>query len=457
MRNNFSIKSILNKRSALMILLVSLVYAMIYVLNYIYPLFLDDWNYSFVFMESKRVSSLSDIFISQYNHYFAWGGRTVVHIICQALLMLDFFWICVLNAAAYVALLYVMYSIANKNNKVNPFVFFLCHVCVWFLQLAFCQTVLWKTGSANYLWGMLIVLLFIYPYYLYFRNRKYSDGVLKIILFFIIGIIGGWTNENIGIALIFYLLSSLFLYRREKMKLPGWAISGLAGAVIGCAAMLLAPGNYLRMNSVEQMIAEQGKTMSDIYVLNLKNFLKYFVQAILPLVVAYIAGLIIYIRQKREDLERDMVIKSSLLFLATGFIALFALMVSPASEKRAMFGIIILFIIPAIQIYANLDFSVKPLKILNIIMLIVLLLYYAVDYTWKYQTIHIASTAWKEREPIIQDYKNRGIDTITFTNRFQIHTKYGLQDLSDDPGDLVNKVCSRYYGFKWMKAEDSEK
>ncbi|NDV94134.1 hypothetical protein D0T84_04270 [Dysgonomonas sp. 521] len=429
---------------------------MIYILNYIYPLFLDDWTYNFVFMENERVSSLSDILVSQYNHYFTWGGRTVVHIICQALLLLDFFWICVLNAAAYVALLYVMYSIANKNNKVNPFVFFLCHVCVWFLQLAFCQTVLWKTGSANYLWGMLIVLLFMYPYYIYFRNREYSNGVLKVILFFIIGIIAGWTNENIGLALIFYILACLFLYRREKMKLPGWAISGLIGAILGCGAMLLAPGNYERLASVEQMVAEQGGTMLGTYLFNLKNLLKYSALTVLPLLMAYIAGLIIYKRQKQDNKERDMVIKSSLLFLATAFIALFALMASPASEKRAMFGIIVLFIIPALQIYANLDFSIKPLKVLNIIMLTVLLLYYAVDYTWKYQTIHIASTAWKEREPIIEDYKNRGVDTVTFTNRFQIHVKYGLQDLSDDPENLVNVVCSRYYGFKWMKAVDSD-
>ncbi len=449
-------RSILNRRSILMIFIVSLVFCMIYILNDIYPLFLDDWNYSFVVSENRRVESLSDVFISQYHHYFEWGGRAVVHIICQALLMLDFFWLCVLNAVAYVALLFVMYSIANKNNKVNPFVFLLCHICVWFLQLAFCQTVLWKTGSANYLWGMLIVLLFIYPYYLYFRNREYSDGIFKAVLFFITGIIAGWTNENIGIALIFYILASLFLYRREKMKLPKWAIFGLVGAIIGCGAMLLAPGNYIRLASVEQMVAEQGKTMSEEYFLNLKNLLIYSVQTVLPLITAYIAGIIIYIRQKEKSIERDTVLKSSLLFIITGFVALFALMASPTSEKRAMFGIIILFIIPAIMIYANLDLTIKPLNVLNIVMLIGLFSLYIVDYTWKYQTISIASTAWKEREPLIEEYKAKGIDTITFTNRFHIHTKYGLQDLSDDKDHLVNQVCARYYGFKWMKAVDKE-
>lgn len=456
MQNKISINSLLNKRSILMILIVSLVFCMVYILNDIYPLFLDDWNYSFVVSDTKRVGSLSDVFVSQYHHYFEWGGRAVVHTICQLLLMLDFFWICVLNAAAYVALLYVMYSIANKNNKVNPFVFLLCHICVWFFQLAFCQTVLWKTGSANYLWGMLIVLLFMYPYYAYFRNKDYSDNVLKIALFFIVGIIAGWTNENIGIALIFYIIGSLYLFKTEKQRLPKWAISGLIGAVIGCAAMLLAPGNYIRLASVEQMVAEQGKTMAEVYSANLKSLLISSAQTVLPLVVAYIAGVVIYLRQKKRDIERDIVLKSSLLFIVTGFVALFALMASPTSEKRALFGVVILFIIPAIQIYANLDLSLKPLKIVNIIMLVVLLLLYVVDYTWKYQTINIAATAWKEREPLIEEYKKQGIDTITFTNRFQIHTKYGLQDLSDSDDDLVNRVCSRYYGFRWMKAVDEE-
>lgn len=439
-----------------MISIVSLVFCMVYVLNDIYPLFLDDWNYSFVVSENKRVESLSDIFVSQYHHYFEWGGRAVVHTICQALLLLDFFWLCVLNTIAYVVLLYVMYSIANKNNKVNPFVFFLCHICVWFFQLAFCQTVLWKTGSANYLWGMLIVLLFIYPYYRYFRNKEYSDSILKMFLFFIAGIIAGWTNENIGIALIFYILASLFLYRKEKMKLPKWAIFGLAGAILGCGAMFLAPGNYVRLASVEQMVAEQGKTMAEVYVSNMENLLMYSAQTVLPLVIAYIAGIAIYIRQKKKDIEKDTVIKSSLLFIITGLVALFALMASPTSEKRAMFGLIILFIIPAVQIYANLDLRVKPLNVLNIVLLLCLFLFYIVDYTWKYQTINIASVAWKEREPLIEEYKRKGIDTITFTNKFQIHTKYGLQDLSDNKDDLVNQVCARYYDFKWMKAVDKE-
>lgn len=200
------------------------------------------------------------------------------------------------------------------------------------------------------------------------------------------------------------------------------------------------------------MLAMQGNTMSEQYIINMKEIFRYSLQSIFPLFFAYLLGLLIYKRQGK--MERS-VLWSSMLFVLTAFVALFALLLSSTSEKRALFGVIILFIVPTVMIYANLDFQRKYLKTLNIIMLSVLLIYYIIDYTWKYQTLKIASTAWSEREPLIREYKNKGIDTITFTNRYQIHTKYGLQDLDEKPGEPVNVVCAKYYGFKYMRAVDN--
>jgi len=454
MGNNSLYNSEIRIKWGWMIFFILLVYGMIFILNLNYPLFYDDWNYSFMYGSDQRIQSFSDIFHSQYEHYFGWGGRFVVHFICQALLMLDFFWICVINTLAYTLFIFLIYSIANKGKSLNPVVFLLCHLAVWFFQVAFCPTVLWKTGAANYLWGMLIVLLFIYPYYTYYRNKKSTDSVPRTILFLIAGVIAGWTNENVAIALCFYILVSIILYKIEKMKLPGWVISGFIGAIIGCLLMLAAPGNYVRLDVTEHMVALQGKTMGEVHISNIINLLKYSAQSVLPLVIAYIAGIVIYKRQNKAD--GNDIVKSSLLFVATGFVALFALMMSPASEQRAMFGIITLFIVPVVQVYANLDWKQKPMSVLNILMLSILILYYAVDYNWKYKTLKIVSTAWGEREPLIREYKAKGLDTITFTNRYQIHTKYGLQDLDEKSGEPINITCAKYYGFKWMRAVDEK-
>jgi hypothetical protein len=325
---------------------------------------------------------------------------------------------------------------------------------MWFFQISFCPAILWKTGAANYLWGMLIVLLFIYPYYIHYQNNRSANNIPKMVLFFIGGVIAGWTNENVAVALCFYIFISLFLYKREKMQLPGWAITGFTGAVTGCVLMLAAPGNYIRLAAIEHAVSLQGNTIGELHIFNLINLLKYSAQSVLPLIIAYIIGIVIYKRQNKVDDKR--IIKSSLLFLATGFVALFALMASFSSEKRAMFGIITLFIIPVVQIYANLDLKAKTLRTLNILMLGVLILYYAVDYSWKYKTLRIVSATWEERDIQIREYKAEGMDTITFTNHYQIHVKYGLQDLDEKPGEPVNTACAKYYGFKWMRAVDEE-
>ena len=166
------------------------VFVLIYILNSLYPLYADDWNYSFVHGETAtRIQSFSDIFTSQYNHYMTWGGRSVVHFIAETMLMTGFFWCCILNSLAFVFFVYVMYMIANRGNRPNPVLFFLFSLLIWFAQPAFFATILWKTGAANYLWGTLIILLFLYSYYAYYRSRKTNNSVPKAILFFLFGII----------------------------------------------------------------------------------------------------------------------------------------------------------------------------------------------------------------------------------------------------------------------------
>lgn len=448
---NQILHALFEKNRLLMGLIVSCVYIMIFILNHNYPLFLDDYVYSFIYLSDHRVESILDILKSQYIHYFAWGGRNVVHFICQFLLMIDFFWACVLNTTAYIVFIYIIYRIANKNKKLNPIIFFLIHACLWFLQPAFCQAVLWKTGSANYLWGALIVISFIYPYYSYYRNKNSSNNILKNILFFIAGIIAGWTNENVSIALIVYILGSIVLYRIERMDIPKWAIFGLLGAIIGCAVMVSAPGNYVRMFSITEYYKLRGTIMTELYIPNIKRLLLYSLTTILPLLTVYIVGCFIYNRQMKDKHGKEKVIRSSVLFILTGFIAFLGLLASPTSETRALFGTISLFIIPTVLIYANIDFKInRILQILNITILTAFFVLSLVDYNWKYKTLKIAADIWKDRLILIDEYKKKGIDTITFNNRIKAHPKYGIWDLNDS----INESCSKYYGFKSMKSID---
>ena len=78
-------KMLNNKKT---LLLFVFIYLFLFALNYLYPLsFGDDYVFSFVWqghsMEvpltegAVRITSWSDLFVSQCSHYITWGGRFV--------------------------------------------------------------------------------------------------------------------------------------------------------------------------------------------------------------------------------------------------------------------------------------------------------------------------------------------------------------------------------------------
>ncbi|MFV0418071.1 MAG: DUF6056 family protein [Dysgonomonas sp.] len=149
------------KSKILLTLIALTIFVIIYVFNTLYPLYSDDWIYSFRFENSfldlshslVSISDLSDIFESQYNHYYSWGGRSVVHFIDQILLWInptlaDFF-----NSIAYIGFIYIIYRISNSDKDRSIGVFILVACLSWLCMPQLVSNVFWITGSANYLWG----------------------------------------------------------------------------------------------------------------------------------------------------------------------------------------------------------------------------------------------------------------------------------------------------------------
>ncbi|MDR1717287.1 MAG: DUF6056 family protein [Prevotella sp.] len=431
-----------------MALVVFLIFTLVYALNRLFPLFSDDWDYSFVFKTNVRVENLSDLFWSQYNHYFTWGGRSVVHMIAQAMLMLDFSWICPINAMAYVAFIYILYKIANNGNKTNPVLFFLLSIAIWFAQPAFCATVLWKTGAANYLWGTLIVILFIYPYHACYRTKRIENSKVRAVVFFFLGIIAGWTNENIAIGLIIYIILLLYLFRYEKLIIPRWTLSGLVGSSVGVAVMLAAPGNYIRAKIIYD---NANISRTDQLFLNMENMSFYFRNNLLPVLCILAILIIVYYKYPKGGIVKRNIILEASLFVVIGLISFLVMIISPMFPNRALFGIITLLIIPIGIIYSNIEKRRIWLKAVNILGITVLLSLFCIDYHWKYETLSSVSLIWEEREKIVEDRKREGVMNIVFTNSFRVPAKYFIYDLSDDPTFWINKGYARFYGLREVR------
>ena len=103
-------------------LIIFIVFMIMFGLNSLTPMMYgDDYVYAFIWSGQslytplpetvERVSSVKDLFISQWSHYFTWGGRSLAHLLVQffvwqgkcvfnilnsflfVLLLLEIFWI----------------------------------------------------------------------------------------------------------------------------------------------------------------------------------------------------------------------------------------------------------------------------------------------------------------------------------------------------------------------------
>lgn len=442
-------------KNILLFLSVLAIYVLIYTLNYYYPLQADDFSYSFVFNGQKRVENISDIITSQLNHYKIWGGRTIVHIIAQFLLMIDLRISCLLNALAYAGLVYVMCKISIVSIKLKVYISILLllfiHVLVWFAQPEFCTTVLWKTGSANYLWGSLLVILFMYPYYKYLNSQLYKDNEVRIILFLLCGIVAGWTNENLGIALIIFITSIMIMCKFNKKNTPKWSIAGLIGVIIGYSIMIIAPGNYKRSHMIVAEYHKQGMADSDItrHVLDLAS--NYFYSYILPLLIIWMIALAMYLFTNtgytNQDKKKTML--NSLLFLIPGFISFFVMLMSPIFPLRALFGTIILIIIAIGILFSGIrvNSNAKYAKVINIVCIVFMICIFSYDYARKYKTIKEIHDSWESRTTYLGNQKRMGVRDIVFTEKLkQFPSMYGFSDLTSDPHSWWNTDYAKYYG-----------
>lgn len=207
-----------------------------YLLMAFTPLFSDDWNYHLIFGTHQRIESISDIFISQYNHYFLNNGRFVPHFFVQlfdGILGKGLFNIA--NTAVFLVFLLLLSGFPDRNYLGHlPIVLGL----ILLLMPGFNNTILWLSGSCNYLWVAVLLLLFsrllvpekVNPYY-------YP-------LLFLFGIVCGWTNEALIVGFVAGTIVYYAFHRKELVTHRRFLVGGL---IIGSLFVVLSPASIHRL------------------------------------------------------------------------------------------------------------------------------------------------------------------------------------------------------------------
>lgn len=431
------IKKFFDKHTTIIIL--SLIFFSMLILNFLTPLIADDYNYKYIWGTNSRVSNIIDVFISQYNHYLTWGGRSVAHFIAQIFLIFPKEIFNIFNSLCYTAIVYLIYYLATNKNK-NPYLLLLIHFLIYFIVPYFGEDFLWLIGSCNYAWTLLIMLFFLS----YYKKNSKNNSIINIILIFILGIIAGWTNENTAFGLSIIILLSLLEDKYRKIEIQKWKISGFVGILFGFIMMIAAPGNYVR-----QSIAEEKSSFLIKYI---KRFINCTLGIKENLWIILIILLILFTYYMYKKIKPEIKVYN---YIIGAFVSIYAMIMSPQFPPRAWLGIVIFTIIPTITLLDKIVIENRLIKYILFDVIIILSCLFLVDYFELSYDLKKYDDVLKYRQEYISKHRKE-TDTFTFapyeiTNKKSpIHGK----DLDQDKNNWLNKAQAKYYNVKYIIGEE---
>lgn len=243
-------------------------------------------------------------------------------------------------------LLMIIYILAEKIklNKRFSITLILSFILTITFQPALGEIFFWRTGSTNYLWSMVILLLFGLPIRFLINNNDILKNKFLIATHTILGIFAGLTNENTGIVFIALYIEVICYYIIVKKKIPVWIFTSFIALCTGFIILFIAPSTAIRIQTYKDIFGIQEVTLKD-YIYRLINVIKRFFIDNQALIVLLISSCIIYFICKKENLyhifkEGKLLLSSSIqniIMLLTASLSVGALIGAPYVETRAFF------------------------------------------------------------------------------------------------------------------------
>lgn len=397
-------KKILNEKN----IILFIIFISMLSLNYLYPYISDDYTYMYKYDNFERIKNISDIFFSMKDHYFLWGGRVLAHSLASVFLLLpkNIFNIC--NSIMYTIFIYLIYLIGRRNNKDNYNYLFIIHLLIWFINISFGEVTLWLTGSCNYLWTSVIILLFLY---LFHKENK------NVIIFSILGILAGMCNENFSLSIIFVCILFVIFNKNYRNKND---YIGIIFLIIGYLFLFLAPGNFIRASAgVNNIITITQKIL---YLIKVFSLLIIFIL------------LLSYVLYKKNKLKKDY-----LIYILGSIICILFLVVAPTFSLRATIGTLIYNLIIIIDILFSFKFD------LNKYIYLILGIIYLISYLYTLQDTYNLNKYINN----LNNFKNKDV----VINRYKRTTKrvINLDMFNSYKNDIINKKIAKYYHLKSIK------
>lgn len=393
--------------------------------------------------------NLNDLFQHGKNFYLQWGGRVWGESIAQAFLMIPKNIFDVINTIGYMLLLVLLQWNIIGKWKFNPATLAFIHFFLLLCLPTFGQDILWISGTANYMWPALCILLFLgiwrsYQVNLYEKiNHPISVGLI-----FVLGIFAGWSNENVSVGLIAMAAGYMYMYKAKLGKIPRFAYAGGLGLILGALALWLAPGNFVRF-------AFEKHSHSPFHMANMvvKNIWALFDPAATLFLVILFAGFLICFPKIKKEI--------ALIYFLGAVISSVAFSVIGRLEGRVFFGTVILMIIAVGILYEQWTQTLVIRKMKFMVTL--LLVFGSINfYSDARDGIKDYAARWNDNQKIVQLEKEKGnldiyVNPIFPKNKFC--ATYGLDDIKpkNQNKHWLNTGVAKYFGLRTIQSVSVEK
>ena len=320
-------------------------------LNFFTPLSADDYCYMMIVgQEPAQIDTLRDVFTSISYHYMHSNGRSLVHALIQIFAgILGKAVFCIVNALMFVLFVQLIRKLANIDGKSYLYTIILI-AFIWLFIPAFAETILWLSGSVNYLWATTAALAFIY---LINNIEKLPNRYHLYPIYLLIGVCCGWSHECCATALVggvglYYLLNF--------KKFRGPIIPIFIGLCIGALILILSPGTMGRAEGA-------GLLSSGVVAMIIRcigGFVNFIIDGIPTAIALFIAVFaLLFARPWGKTFVRENQLLLSIWLIAV----LFSVFVGGATH-RSMFFVSSISTILLVKILAE---CVKSTKVITIV------------------------------------------------------------------------------------------
>jgi hypothetical protein len=352
----------------------------------------------------------------------------------------------VVAAAAYMGLALALYLLAGRNLK-EPRTgwLVLSQILLWATIPVPSEVFFWRSAACTFFIGSTVALWVIVPYRLaggHDPGKAERPGrwpAARAAGMFLLALAGGWSNECMGLALVLTL--ALFCAKRkwiDKQPWRLWMLAGLAGALTGFLALMLAPAQWSRVQEDYAGVGRSGlapvlhATLLQALNLSMNMLLRWT-----PLLAVLLVCIGWRMQSGRKALRHEVL--PSLIFLAGALAAVYVLCPVVFLRDRA-FAVSWFLLLPAVgSALPALPHKGKMwLRACAAAALGLLCAQALHGYRAEWREAARQQQLWQARDAYIRAEKAKGHLDVTVIN---------LQDLTEDPQSWPNRAVAAYYGL----------